>query len=36
MNKYELELTYYEFGNLKFKLLENNIASKDKHMILYV
>ena len=25
MNRYELELTYYEFGNLKFKLLESNI-----------
>lgn len=25
MDRYELELTYYEFGNLKFKLLESNI-----------
>ena len=25
MNKYELELTYYEWGNLKFKLKEWNI-----------
>ena len=25
MDRYELELTYYEFGNLKFKLKEWNI-----------
>ena len=25
MDRYELELTYYEVGNLKFKLLESNI-----------